>query len=187
MRKILSIFGLVILVWFHLTAPVSNQAHAGAGMLFLVGTLMTATTTILSGFAARSEAKSAAAIAEYNASVAEREGQAKEAAKEREAEMFQMHARELEAEQVAAYGKSGVTFRGSPLTVMAETAKNLEIDRQTILQEGRLARQFSEYEATGHRMGASAYRTKGRYAMLSGIGGGTGTMLTGMSRYTTEF
>jgi hypothetical protein len=187
MRKILSIIGLIILLWFHFTAPACGKDLADGGLLFVLGTMAMATTTVLSGFAARAEAKQAAALAEYNATVAEREGQAKEAAKEREAEIFQMHARELEAEQVAAYGKSGVTFRGSPLTVMAETAKNLEIDRQTILQEGRLARQFSEYEATGHRMEASAYRTKGRYAMLSGIGKGTGTMLLGMSEYKRKF
>lgn len=182
MRLILSILGLIVLVVGHLTAE-PELCQANPGMLMLMGTLVSAGSAIMSGFAGMQQAKTQAAISEYNAAVAGQKGAAEERRSEIEAKRFQREAAALEAEQVAKYGKSGVMFSGSPLTVMAETAKNLEIDRQMILQEGYQAKLFREAEAKGFQMEASGYREQGRYALLSGVAGGASTALQGFGAY----
>ena len=181
MRKIVSLIGLVVIIYFHLTTV--SDVHCAGPAVGLIGTLVSAAATVLGGFSAYQQGKTAEALAEYNATVAEREGKAKEKASEIEAQRFQRQAAALEAEQVAAYGKSGVTFRGSPLTVMAETAKNLELDRQMILQEGLRAREFAEAEAHAHRLRGQAAGQQGRYAMLGSFGQAGSIALSGFGDY----
>ena len=122
--------------------------------------------------AQQSQAENAAAISEYNTQVSEQDATAAEMSAEAAAERQQRQGAELQATQKAQYGRSGVLFGGSPLTVMADTASQLELDRQMILYEGATTASRYRSKAKGQRMEADAYSSQaksyGRAAPLAG-------------------
>src|SRR5262249_6097014 len=72
----------------------------------------------------------------------------------------------------AAYGASGVTAEGSPLDVLASSAYKAEMDRQTILYDGRI-------KAMGYEDQAALDRAKAGNEMMSGIGDAAGILMKG--------
>lgn len=83
----------------------------------------------------------------------------------------------------AAYAKGGVQLdEGSPLTVLEDSARNAELDRQTILYQGRIQAQgYSDQShldtysgnaaATAGYIGGASSLLKGGYDMYSRSGG----------------
>lgn len=169
--------------------------------LIAVGTGISAYSAYQQGQAAKSNAEYQNRIAQYNAQVAKQQAdydammqqrQAEEAKLKAgyEAKLHEKRGEELQARQRALYGKSGVLFRGSPLAVIESTAMELEMDKQMILREGRMAyesgmygararKQFGEMEADILRMQGSATLRRGRYAARGATLSSIGTLLTG--------
>ena len=113
------------------------------------------------GKAAERQAKDEAALDEYNAKLAEREAtESKEAAAYEESK-FRKGAERLKATQRARYAKAGITFEGSPLDVMAQTASELEMDALMIRRGGQLG--YQRYTAE-----SELYKYAGRSALLRG-------------------
>lgn len=73
----------------------------------------------------------------------------------------------------ANYGASGVTMEGSPLDVLEESARTAELDRLTILQQGKVR--------------AQKYKAQGKEALYGGITSAAGTLLgAGMDSYNSS-
>jgi len=153
-----------------------------ATALIIGGTGLAVAGQIQQAQAAKAAKKDAANIAEYNARVAEQEGKARRLKAESEAEKQRRAGIELQAEQEVAFGKAGVTGRGSPLTVKTQTAKELELDRMMLIREGFEAEKFAQSKAAGSRMQASSYRTQAKNIGRAGILSATGTALTGFGK-----
>jgi len=139
------------------------------------------------GKAARAQADVAAqteaAWREYNAKLAEREAQVRRelaertALEEREAaateeRKLRKAGERLKAKQRALYGAAGVTFEGSPLEVMEETASELEFDALMIRRGGQTRAQAALYggkvESQRYTAEAALSRFMGRSALLRG-------------------
>ncbi len=78
-------------------------------------------------------------------------------------------ARRLLAAQRVGYAKAGVTPEGSPLEVAADTAAQQEIDALAI--------------RWGGRQRAEAFRSAGTSALVGGLGGAGGALLTGVTSW----
>ena len=123
------------------------------------GRMSAQTATLNSQLLAR-EQISQAQVAEYQAQLAEREAQASEyaAVAEREAGKFDV-ARQREqgtallAQQRAEVGGAGLEATGSPLLVMAENAKQLELDRLAMTHASETRARALEEEARMSRHG----------------------------------
>lgn len=125
----------------------------GIETALLVGTLISAGTSIVGG------------IQQKNAA----DAQADEASRAAE-EQMRTEAREniaLEKRQKLAFLKSGVSLTGTPLAVLAETHR---IGNQNIEEIGRAG-----------SAKAASYKASGRSAMIQGIGQGIGTLAGGIS------
>lgn len=145
--------------------------------LIVAGGVMTAEGQRQAGEAANVQAKNEARIAEFNAKVAERQGQAEAAAITEKAKRQEREGRRLIGAQKAAIAKSGVDFSGSTLSVLAETATELERDRLTILRESILAGQRGESRALGLGLEAEAAKTRGKALQRAGRTKAIGTLL----------
>lgn len=107
------------------------------------------------------QGNAAAAMGEYNATVARQEARYAEATS-------RDRARRILGAGRAAVGASGVQLEGSPLDVLAQSAAEAEMDALAIRRSGQAQ--------------AAAYRYQGRQAQLAGYFGAAGTaLLTGAS------
>ncbi len=149
-------------------------------ILGIVGTLVSAVGAIQQGQAAAASARANAQIAERNATVARASAAQDAEAKDRE--------NRIRLGAIAAgYGASGVSLAGTPLDVLADSARQAELDRQTIVYKGELrALGFSDSAAMDRAQAKNAKRAgyfKAGSALLSGAsslygnfgGGGAGT------------
>ncbi|MCF7811450.1 hypothetical protein K9N50_10735 [bacterium] len=109
---------------------------------------------------------------QYNAAVAERDAEAARQSAEYEAALKRREGEKLLSRQRALYGKAGVTFKGSPLMLMEETAADIEMDALMIERTGKLTASRYGEEATLSRM-------KGTSAQKAGYYGAGTTLLTG--------
>lgn len=109
---------------------------------------------------------------EYNAAVAARDAEASKQAAGYEAGQKRKETERLLGRQRALYGKAGVTFEGSPLELMEETAAAGELDAMMIEREGKLRGSRYMEEAQLSRM-------KGRGAARAGMWGAGSSLLTG--------
>src|SRR5262245_58059242 len=97
----------------------------------IVGTVVAAAGAVSSGIAQSHAADYSAQVAQQNAQLAKQQAQ-------QNAEIQAAQARQQLGATAAAYGASGVTAEGSPLDVLASSAYKAEMDRQTILYDGRI-------------------------------------------------
>ena len=116
----------------------------------------------------------------YSAAVAERDAETARMNAEYEAGVHRKETQRLLGRQRALYGKSGVTFEGSPLLMMAETAAEGELDALMIKREGELRAQGYHSEATLSRM-------RGRAAQSAGYYGAGSTLLTGAGQTAYQY
>ena len=132
------------------------------------------------GVAAKQMGAAQARIAEYNARVAEQEGIAAQKAAEYQARMITKEGKRFIASQEVGYAKGGVLFRGTPLTVLEDTAADIEMDKLMMLREGAIGRMRGESAATISRMQGAAAKMRGEAAYRGSILTGIGTGLTGI-------
>jgi hypothetical protein len=146
--------------------------------LMVAGGVVQARAQQQAGEAQNIQAQNEARIAEFNAQVARRQGEAEAAALEAKARRQAKKGERVIGTARAAIGKSGVAFSGSTLAVLADTATELERDRLTILRESILARQRGESRAAGLGLEAQAARTRGKALKRAGKTKALGTLLS---------
>ncbi len=150
--------------------------------LALWGTGLAAAGMVQQGMAASAEAKSAEALAEYNAKVQAREARAIEQrtafAQTRQAKAG---ARTM-ATMRARMGKAGVVAgAGTPLLIQAKQASELELENLMIGFEGGIEAGRARSQAEIDRMQAGIYKRKARAERIGGYMGAGATLLTGFS------
>ena len=155
--------------WFY--RPETGLVMAGP----LAIPIMLVASAAFQGFASYRQAQGQEAIAEFNAKVSQQEADAKEKQAGIAAEQFRKEGVALQATQKTQYGRAGVLAgTGSPTTVRAETAKELELDRQMILAGGTAEGERFRNQAIGQRLQADSFKSQGRSALL-------GSVLSGLS------
>ncbi len=146
--------------------------------LLIVGGALTAKSQIDRGRAERQAGRTQEAIAQRNALLAERQAEAEQQAAIAEARKQEREGEVLKGRQRAAFAKSGVLARGTPLAVLVETAETLEADRLTILREGAISAAQRRGQAGVLRAQGAAAKAKGKAAGRAANLAAAGTILT---------
>ena len=140
-----------------------------------------ATALIIGGLGLQALAQ--AAMAEFNAKVAEQQAQAK-----RNAARFQQERQAKAGERVrsglqAQFGASGgVPSEGIPLLIEAEQVAENELENLLIGQEGEVQAQRSESQAAGFRLQSSIFKQRASNARIGGFIGAGSSLLTGFGK-----
>ncbi len=149
--------------------------------LLIAGTTVSVAAAVQQGRAAKAQAGFQAEIAERNAQQALREAEGKRQAASEAAIQKEREGRTLKARQRAAFAKGGVELRGSPLSVLVETAEDIEADRLTILREGAIAGATDEFRAGILRAQGRSAKARGRTAKRASVLSAIGTATTGLA------
>lgn len=148
--------------------------------LIIAGGAIATVSQIQAGRAAERQGQVAADIAARNALLAERQAGEQRVAAAAEALAQERRGKALKARQRAVFAKAGVELRGTPLSVIAETAEELEADRLTILREGAIRAGTSRAQAGIFRAEGAAAKAKGRArkraSILTAVGTGLSTV-----------
>jgi len=139
------------------------------------------------GKAAVAQAKSQAALQEYNAKLAEREAVETQEAAAYEESKHRKGGERLKASQRVAYAKAGVTPEGSPLEKMEQTASELEMDALMIRRGGELGYQRYTAEAGLQRMAGRSALLRGRAARRASRIGMAGTAFSGAGQLGYQY
>ena len=111
---------------------------------------------------------------EYNAQVARQEAQALRVSTDFEIERRREEQKKLVSRQRALYGKAGVRFSGSPLTVMIDTIASSEMDIATLDYNAKIGISQKTSEAAYRRQLGRGYVTesyvKAGTTLLSTVG-----------------
>jgi hypothetical protein len=147
--------------------------------LIVAGSIATV-STVQQGQQAKAQGKFQEKIAQRNAQLAERQAEEQRTAAAAEAIRLERQGKALKSRQRTAIAKSGVALRGSPLSVIVDTAQNLEADRLTLLREGVIRAGTSKAQAGIFRAEGSAAKSRGRAAsrasILQSVGIAAGTV-----------
>lgn len=137
-----------------------------AGLILVGGsTLLSAAGDIQAGNAANK-------VAGYNANQAEENAKVVQQQAEQEVDMQQVRAKKMIGAISATYGASGVAQAGSAVDVLAASAASAELDKQTILYNGKL-------QAIGYQNQAALDRVRGRTAKVQSRYAAIGTLMKG--------
>jgi hypothetical protein len=150
-----------------------------------VGGGLQAVSQIEQGRAARAQGEAQAAIAERNAQLAERQAEAERQAAAEEAKAQVREGEELQAKQRVLFAKGGVMAKGTPLSVIVDTAETLEADRLTILREGAISAAQRTGQAGVFRATGRSAKAKGRAAGRASTLAAGGTILSTVGRAGT--
>jgi hypothetical protein len=146
-------------------------------MIIAAGVVETV-SVVQQGRAAREQGAAQAAIAERNAQLAERQAEAERQAATEAAKAHAEEGEELLARQRALFAKGGVMMRGTPLSVVVDTAEKIEQERLTILREGRISAAQARGQADIERLRGKAAKARGRAAGRAATLQAGGTILT---------
>lgn len=135
--------------------------------------LLAAAGTAVTVYGQRQQAKTAKAMGEYNAKLAENQAlQAEMDATETLRRRRTTNDRIL-ATQASRYAKAGVVEEGTPLAVLAETAGILEMENLDMSRQAGQKASYLRQEAMGSRaLGANqsrAYNIQAGASLLSGV------------------
>lgn len=162
------------------TAAGASAATATATGLMLAGTGLGVAGQIQAGRAAETEAKSAQAMANYNAAVQEREAKAIE---QRTAIEQQRQAEESARAMSAMRARIGIAGAvptvGAPLMVQAKQASEFELENLMIGYRGMTEAARARSAAEMERMGGRLARERGRARKRAAYIGAGATLLTG--------
>ena len=152
-----------------------------AGAIGAAGIGIGAYSGIQQGRAAAAQGSFQQKIANRNAQQAELEAEGKRQAAAEAAIQRERQGRALKGSQVAKFAKSGVSMRGSPLSVLVQTAQDIEADRLTILREGAIGASTDEFRAGILRAEGSAAKSRGLASKRGSILSAVGSTATGAS------
>ena len=155
--------------------------------LLIASTVAETVSTIQQGRAAKAQGEFQADIAERNAQQALREAEAKSEAARARAAQRRREGEELASRQRAAYAKSGVEFRGSPLSTLIQTAEDTEADIFNILREGEIARQSDIFRAGTMRAEGASAKARGRAASRASVLSAVSTGMSGLASAKMAF
>jgi hypothetical protein len=119
-------------------------------------------------------------MGEYQAKVAEKQAIETAQAAEFEAGKERENTRKLLSMQRARYANAGVTFEGSPLLVMEQTAADAELDAQAIVWGGGV-------RAGGYQSQAGMSLWEGNTLYQAGMIKAGSTLLTGASKAYSSY
>ncbi len=162
-----------------LSAAIATGAGVLSGVMPTISTLATVAGlggTALQAVSQKRAGDAAEAVARLNATQAGQEAVAKTEAAKAETFRFSRQANAMEGEQAAAFGGSGFTLQGSPLEVMANTAREYERD---ILATG-FGGQVSAVQKLNE---ADIYRWQGNQQKKASLWGAGTTLLTGFGNW----
>lgn len=165
----------------------ANAAAIGATSA-VAGTTLTAASVIGAGQAGQEQAKSQAAIAQYNSVI-----EAQRAAQEEAATTYQqrMQAREAARRQGsmrAALGASGARMdEGTPLLIQARQAMEDEADNMILGASGQARAQDRRTKSALDSYQAGIYRTRGRNALSTGLSQAGGSLLSGLGSAAYDY
>lgn len=126
------------------------------------------------------------AIAARNAELAERQAEEERQAAVEAAKVQEREGKKLLARQRAAFAVSGVEIgRGTPLSVVVETAKELKAEELTILREGAISAAQRKAEADIFRLRGEVAKRKGKAAGRAATLAAGGSILTGVGQIGT--
>ena len=146
--------------------------------LIIAGGVLTATSQIQQGRAARQQGRTQEAIAQRNALLAERQAEAEQQAAVEAARQQEREGKALKGKQRATIAKAGVLTRGTPLSVIVETAETLDADRLTILREGAISAAQRKGQAGILRAQGAAAKARGKATGRAANLAAAGTILT---------
>lgn len=165
MNRWLAGIGLFSFSAFCYAEPISAIMTTIGPALSAIGTAVSVVGAFSQGRQSSDAAKYNAKLAEQNAVTARQQGAAQQ-------EQQRKMAEKKIGSMAAAYSASGVSYEGSPLDVLAESAGNAELDYQTIKYN-------TELRAMGYNNTASLERSKASNAMTSGYMNAASSMLKG--------
>lgn len=134
--------------------PAYGEKNTGAEIFLVAAAAVSAVGAISQAAAASNAADFNATIAQQNADIARQQGAADQ---ERQKRL----AIKALGDITAGYGASGVSMEGSPLDVLAESARQAELDYQTIGYN-------AELKAMGYTNTATLEQYKGQAAETAG-------------------
>ena len=147
----------------------------------IVGAVVALIGVAVSTYAAYEQAETQQKFAKYNAKVAENQAAGERMRAGVAANQQREAHRRLIANQRAQYGVSGVDVAsGSPLLVIADSAKQAELDAQIILAGG-------EARGIGFEAQAGLSRFQGRQAAAAGYANAGSTLLSGTGSVLTRY
>ncbi|HXG17186.1 MAG TPA: hypothetical protein VNK50_13120 [Calidithermus sp.] len=149
------------------------ERHTGAEIAVVA---LAATATALTAYGVYQQGQAQAAAMRYNARLAEQQALASRQAAAFEAERARERSRRLLARARAIYGTTGVEVNeGSPLLVLADSARQAELEAQTIQYGGELRARQAQGQANLESFQA-------RLASRAGTIGAGATLLSGAAR-----
>lgn len=153
-----------------------------------IGTAVSAVSTMQQGNAQASAAQSQANAADQNAKIAGKQAEvAAQNGAEEERQMKRRGAAVIGA-QKTAFAASGVDSNaGSALDVTTDTFNQNELDALTIRKNTANQVWNNQAEQTNYVNQASSARAAAKNAKTSAMIGGLGTVLTGVSKYKSQY
>jgi len=133
-----------------------------------------------SAYTSHQQGKSQEAAADYNAKVAAQEATRQEQIARLEQRELIEEKRRFVSRQVAVYGKQGVQLKGTPLRVMAGTAR-------TFAREQQMAVYNRQVSAAGYRSEANLYKFQGKAAKRAGYLGVGQSLIGGASQVSQMY
>lgn len=137
------------------------------------------------GKAAQTQAKSEAALREYNAQLADREAREIQEAAAYEEQKFRKAGIRLKAKKRTRW--TGLTFEGTVLDAMEQTAIELETDALMIRRGGQLGARRLTAEAQLQRYAGRSALLRGREARRAGRWGMAATGLGGSAQLGYQY
>ena len=125
---------------------------ASAAMPIMAG--LTMTGSYMKGREEQGQAESTADILEYNKAVEQENAKAVQYPSVAEQAKLERQKRLMIGKQAVGYGKSGFTQAGTPLSIMADTVSQYELDKATTQWNANI--QAGKYESQANIYGASA-------------------------------
>lgn len=145
-----------------------GELHIVAGWIWIAAIAALA----ISAYMGQQQGKADKAIADYNASVSERDAAERKSEAEAEAKKIERQGRLLRGSQAAAAGGAGITQSGSVLDIIADDAMETELKRQEVLRGGKTAERANLDQAALQREGGKRAAKTG---ILKGFSQGVGT------------
>jgi len=146
----------------------------------VVGASITTVSTIQQGRAAKKQGDFQSKIAARNAEQAIKDAEGKRQAASAAAVQKEREGRELKARQVAGFAKSGVELRGSPLSVLVQTAQDTAADATTIRREGAILAATDEFRAGTLIAQGTAAKARGKATQRASVLSAVGTGVSGV-------
>lgn len=157
-----------------------NRKHCHVVAAAVIGAVAAVAGAGVAAYSAAQQGNAAAAADARNEQLANQQALIAQQQAEQDAQAQQRASRQRIGAASAAYGAAGVTSDGSPLDVLATSASQAELDRQTILYKGNL-------RALGYQDQSQLDSAAAGQAKIGGEEKAGSAILTGASSAASKF